>query len=140
MSLYCPKCWNKARTYDSRCDPLTNSVWRRHECLDASCRHRFTTMELIVGEVDLRRGGSSKLLELCWELFDKLGGEASEDEFLRSYRQMLEDRKIRDREYKMKKRVPGMEKPPKPAKEHPWRNMPANKFVRKEKKDGDGHV
>lgn len=71
MSLYCPKCWAKAKCIDSRCHALTNTVRRRHKCQDKDCGHRFTSIEIIVGEVDLGTE-SSKLSELAWQIYDLL--------------------------------------------------------------------
>ena len=72
MSLYCPKCWAKAKCIDSRCHALTNTVRRRHKCQDNGCGYKFTTIEIIVGEVDLRTPSGSKLSELAWQIFDLL--------------------------------------------------------------------
>src|SRR5690606_14339768 len=84
MSLFCPKCWAAAKCIDSRCDPRTNHVRRRHQCQHDECKHRFTTVEIIVGSVDLRqhdRAKRSSLIELAWDIFDQLGGDQAEQQF-----------------------------------------------------------
>ena len=117
MSLYCPKCWAKAKVVDSRCNPRTNHVRRRHECTDSECQHKFTTVELIVGSVDLREQASrSSLLDLAWELFEKLGGDQAEKQFFDEWLELQRDRQTK---YAPKKSAPKVAT--QPSKAHPWR-------------------
>lgn len=85
MSLYCPKCWAKAKCIDSRPDPRTNTVRRRLQCKDPACAHRFTSVEIIVGAFDMRAGPQSKLMELAWEIFDQLGIDHTDAAFVESW-------------------------------------------------------
>src|SRR3990167_7220009 len=89
MSVYCPKCWAKAKCLESRCDPRTNTVRRRHECKAAECEHRFTSVEIIVGAVDLRAEHNAALIEIAWEIFDALGGDKSDEVFLEQWQKIL---------------------------------------------------
>lgn len=40
---YCPKCEQRGRVIDSRPDPLTQAIRRRHLC---ACGERWTTVEV----------------------------------------------------------------------------------------------
>ena len=73
MSLFCPKCWSSAKCLDSRCNPRTNHVRRRHQCQHEECEHRFTSVEVISGAVDLREhADNSSLINIAREIFEKL--------------------------------------------------------------------
>lgn len=117
MSLFCPKCWAKAKCLDSRTDALTNTVRRRFECLDSLCKNRFTSVELILGEVDLRKPGGSSLIKLVWEIFDKLGGSQAESNFVESW---LESRR-KSLEKRSAERGSSKRKAVRPSTSHPWR-------------------
>lgn len=120
MSLFCPKCWSKAKCLESRTDPLTNSVRRRFGCLETTCQHRFTSIEIIPGELDLRKGATSTLVKLAWEIYDKLGGEKAEQLF-------VDEWEARNRKYfediNARRRAKDADKPNtrKPAASHAWR-------------------
>lgn len=74
MSLFCPKCWAPAKCLDSRCNPRTNHVRRRHQCQHEACKHRFTSVEVISGAVDLREhADNSSLISIAREIFEQLG-------------------------------------------------------------------
>lgn len=77
MSLYCPVCWAKAKCIDSRCHPKTNTVRRRYQCLEESCKHKFSTVEIIPDHIDLRIQGDSILAKAMWQLVDMLTGKPS---------------------------------------------------------------
>lgn len=129
MSVYCPKCWAKAKCLDSRCDPRTNTVRRRHECKEVGCEHRFTSVEIIVGEVDLRADPKASLVEIAWEIFDALGGDKSDEVFLESWQKLLVERATRKREKAAEKRILDGAKPRKyksPTQTHPWRRLLIN--------------
>lgn len=124
MSVYCPKCWAKAKCLESRCDPLTNTVRRRHACKVGDCGHRFTSVEIIVGEVDLRADQNASLIGVAWEIFDALGGDRSEEIALEQWQKTLIARLARKRERAAEKRKLEGAKPRKhkaPAPTHPWR-------------------
>jgi transcriptional regulator NrdR family protein len=73
MSLFCPKSWSSAKCLDSRCNPRTNHVRRRHQCQHEECKHRFTSVEVISGAVDLREhADNSSLINIAREIFEKL--------------------------------------------------------------------
>ncbi len=121
MSLFCPKCWAKARCLETRSDPLTNSVRRRLECTDAACRHRFNSVELIPGHLDLRNRQSGVLLQLVWEIFDALGGDKAEQAFIEAWEQRKEQRRVANAARQREAYVPRPARPRKASPEHPWR-------------------
>jgi hypothetical protein len=121
MSLFCPVCWAQAKCLDSRCNPRTNHVRRRHQCQDEGCKHKFTTVEVIVGAVDLREhSDNSSLLAIAWEIFDQLGGDQAEKEFFAAWveRQQLATASRRKAPAKANARAPAKQK-----EDHPWRRM-----------------
>ncbi len=124
MSLFCPKCWAKAKCLESRTNARTNSVRRRFECLHADCKHRFNSVELIPGALDLRAGNGSAMMELVWEIFDKLGGDKAEQNFIEAWEQRKERQRLQRNESERKRYAaqPKNTAPAKkPASSHPWR-------------------
>ena len=79
MSLFCPKCWAKAKCTDSRCHALTNTVRRRYQCSEESCKYRFSSVEIIPDHIDLRIEGQSLLGKAIWQLVDLLGGKSDDE-------------------------------------------------------------
>ena len=74
MSLFCPKCWDKARCLDSRCDPKTNTVRRRYQCKNEECKFKFSSIEILPDHIDLRKEGHSLLAKAAWNFVDLLTG------------------------------------------------------------------
>jgi hypothetical protein len=78
--------------------------------------HRFTSVELIVGAVDLRTGSTSSLISIAWDIFDQLGGDNAEDAFKNAWTEYQEARKARAPNQKAGQKIT-----PKPSPSHPWR-------------------
>jgi hypothetical protein len=116
MSLYCPYCWAKARCLDSRCEPLTNFVRRRHQCMSAECGRRFSSVEVIPGFIDLDRCNGGLLAEVCWELADKLFEIKKNDKWLDD----LIAEAVKSHKESNNKQCSGMNYRRKPPKDHPW--------------------
>ena len=114
MTLYCPECWAKAKCIDSRCDPLTNSVVRRHQCTDSECKHRFTSVEIIPGHVDMNRMTKYTVVRASIEMADVLVNELEKRD------QIEAARKAHKRFVDPNNRAPREQKA-KPSKDHPWR-------------------
>lgn len=126
MSLFCPKCWAPAKCIDSRCSPRTNHVRRRHQCQHEECKHRFTTVEIIVGSVDLRRhdqASRSSLLDLAWEIFDQLGGDQAEQQFFDAWIARRKETQEAAASRRKAAKPPSKHKPAKQKQDHPWRLM-----------------
>lgn len=67
--LPCTKCGGKTTVIDTRSRSFNrgNQVYRRRRCLDANCKHRFSTVELLVARV-----GKSQSIARTYKVLDAL--------------------------------------------------------------------
>lgn len=46
--MLCPKCNSETKVINSRVGGPNGEVRRRRECTNAACKHRFTTLEVLL--------------------------------------------------------------------------------------------